>query len=78
MKYYYGNFDENRRGLILAENAKEASKLIGLSEAKFSQDWEAFQPEHHTFVNAYKRSVVYTKPRLGPKKPWQEGICPLN
>lgn len=72
MNYYYGSYSEGLRGLIVAENAKQASQIIGVSEAEFSQDWEAFPAT--TFTGVFKPLKLYTKSKFGQFQDWREGV----
>jgi hypothetical protein len=74
VKCYRGNYDGVREGLVIANNQKEAAKVVGCSLYEFRKYWcHVDWPERFNL----KLFTLYTKKMLANEE-WYKGRCPLE
>lgn len=74
VKCYQGNYDGTRSGMVIANNQKEAAKVVGCTLYEFRNYWhQSDWPKGFT----PKSFVLYTRMMMS-EADWFEGYCPLT
>lgn len=78
MKFWIGNYDGRREGLVLAPSKTAAAKIIGVSLRAFNDCWT--QPTRVVQVNGvvdFEPETLYTRPYATYAATFVKGRCPL-